>query len=107
MNRIVTSIAASVLATVIAGAAVAVELPYTGNGDPQGLTSSASPAALFEAAFETAAPALYLEVPYTGNGDPKGLVSGWIDLSAAKEVVSAPRGAMVPYTGFGDPDDLI
>jgi hypothetical protein len=104
MNRIVAILTASVLSAVIGGSAFA-EVPYTGNGDPLGLTSSTSPAAVREAAFETAA-AVYVEVPYTGNGDPRSLISGGIDFSAI-ETASVPRRPQVPYTGLGDPDDLI
>ena len=107
MNRTLITVAAAVLASVIGGSAFAVELPYTGNGDPAGLTSSKSPAALLMDAFETAAIALYVEVPYTGNGDPMGWVSGRAGLEFAKETSSAPRGTQIPYTGAGDPDDLI
>ena len=106
MNRIVATLTASVLSAVIGGSAFA-EVPYTGNGDPLGLTNSnsTSPAAVREAAFETAA-AVYVEVPYTGNGDPRSLISGGIDFSAI-ETASVPRRPQVPYTGLGDPDDLI
>jgi hypothetical protein len=101
MNRIVATAAASILATVIGTAAFAVELPYTGNGDPLGLTSSNKQAAPI-------AVALQVEVPYTGNGDPLGLISGpGIDLNFAVGSVGQRRGTQVPYTGFGDPDDLI
>lgn len=61
MNRIVTCLTASIFSIVIGGSAIAVELPYTGNGDPLGLTSSkCSPRAT--------------KVPYTGLGDPDDLI---------------------------------
>jgi hypothetical protein len=102
MNRIIAIVTTSILSTLIGGSAFAAEVPYMGNGDPLGLTSSKRPAALLEVSFETANSAL--EVPYSGNGDPMGVVSGGIDFSIT---ASLRRGTQVPYTGFGDPDDLI
>jgi hypothetical protein len=75
MNRIITAFAASVLAAAIGGAALAIELPYTGNGDPMGLTSS-NPAVVFEGAvaLRTVDASKGTQVPYTGFGDPDDLI---------------------------------
>lgn len=103
MNRVLAIVSAIVVSALVSGHAVAVDLPYTGNGDPLGLTSSKGPDAL----IKTTAFAIDFEVPYTGSGDPKSLVSGGMDPNFAIETGSVPRRTQVPYTGFGDPDDLI
>ncbi len=76
MNRTVAKVAAYAVSTIIAGSALAVDLPYTGGrGDPLGLTSSNNHARP-EAACRAAPPSRHVEIPYTGGkGDPLGLTS--------------------------------
>lgn len=106
MTRSPTLVFAAVAAVLGAGQmAIAYEtiiahqyVPFTGLGDPAGLTSTP------ELVTGSVAHEPYFRgyVPYTGFGDPDGITS-------PGELFTGSIGSdadYVPYTGFGDPDGL-
>jgi hypothetical protein len=67
-------VATFVATTMVAASVPAGYAPYTGNGDPLGVTLSSGPA--LDALVTGGIGALDTNyVPYTGNGDPAGLTA--------------------------------